>query len=462
MSLMKTFNKKSILKFYPYKIFNINNSIYLYTINASGLFEIDERILELLKNDGRVIEDIFMDLQNIFTFEEFIDVLHSMAEEKFLKFDEDAIESNDYKEKISALTLMIVQECNMRCSYCYGHNGEYNNKGKMGKEVAFKAVDFLVENSDKDNLSIAFLGGEPLLNMDLVKSVVEYSKNIGEERKKKFTFTITTNGTLIDEEIEKYLTDNHIVTQISIDGAKDKHDANRYFDNKKGSYDTVINNTKSMREKSMVTARATISNNNFSYIDIFEHLQSLGFRAIPIAIAQNMIDDSEYSKVIDSYRDYIEHFHKLVKNKEYSKARKMTDIIVAMEKIEFASERNSGCGAAKHMYAVDIDGNLYPCHRFVSNKEYSLGSIYDGVSLKRDKFISDINISSRPHCKECWAQNLCLGGCPYENTLDGKEYNFKERNCELMKMLYEELLRIYVSFDDIDKKEIFSQSKQIK
>lgn len=446
------FTKQKIC-FYPYKIFKINNRKYLYTIKASGIYEIDDRTEKLFQYNNGTVGEIRKRLEEDFNETEFNEIIRDMVQEKVLYCEEkpklddvSGIESN-----ISALTLMIAQECNMRCTYCYGEGGEYNNKGKMKIKVAKKAVDYLVENSKELNLHIAFLGGEPLLNFPLIKETVEYCKDIEKKSKKRFFYTITTNGTLLNKEIEEYLIENKIICQISMDGAKEKHDQNRYFANKKGSYDIVVEKTKTMREQNLVTARATVTPENIDYQKIFDHLNGLHFKAIPIAVAQNMVDDSEYDKILEEYKKYIYYFKELIVSKQYDVARKMTDIMTAIEKIEYGSERQSGCGAGKKMYAVDIDGTLYPCHRFVGLSQFSMGDIYEGSDSS--SFLNTIDVKKRKDCKECWAQNLCLGGCPHENyTNTGNINQASLRNCKMAKMVYEELIKLYVELDDEDKK----------
>lgn len=446
---------KQKICFYPYKIFEFNKRKYLYTIKSSGIYEIDDRTEKLFQYNNKTVDEIRKELEDDFNETEFEEIIRDMIQENVLyckgisKLDVvSEIESN-----ISALTLMVVQECNMRCTYCYGNGGEYNNKGKMKIETARKAVDYLVETSKENNLHIAFLGGEPLLNFYLIKEIVEYCKNIEKGTKKRFFYNITTNGTLLNKEIEEYLIQNKVICQISIDGSEEKHDQNRFFANQKGSYDIVVKKTKAMREQNLVTARATVTPENIDYQKIFEHLNGLNFKAIPIAVAQNMFDDSEYDKILEEYKKYIYYFKALIIGKQYDTARKITDIMTAIEKIEYGTERQSGCGAGKKMYAVDINGDLYPCHRFVGNHQFRMGDIYKGADCS--SFLNTIDVKKRKGCKECWAQNLCLGGCPHENyTNTGNINQASLRNCKMAKMVYEELIKLYVELDDEAKKHL--------
>lgn len=457
---MKISKEDKVIKFYPYKEFCIDEKSYLYTINASGLFEIDDKTKAILDCEGVTIGEACKKLQGKMTKEEVLNILSDMLQANFMM---NGICQNDFFEeeinkKVSAIILMIVQECNLRCVYCYGNGGEYTNKGIMSQKTAFDSVDFLINNSDEKELFITFFGGEPLLNFKLIKEVVEYCKKREKETGKQFRYSITTNGTLINEKIEKFLKDNKFVIQISIDGKKEKHNANRYDINGVGSYETVIKKTENLRKDSLVSARATVSSNNMGYVEIFEHLVSLGFRVVPIAIAKNMLKDSDYSELYKEYEKYIDHFEKLIQKGDIAKAKKMIDLLSAIEKIEYGSERYLGCGVARNMYAVDIDGRLYPCHRFVANKEYSLGDIKNGVSTKRSEFIKNLHIGNHDQCKDCWAQNLCLGGCPNENLLETGSINkASQKNCILTKLMYEKLIEVYVRLTEEQKNKLFSK-----
>lgn len=439
--------------FYPYKIFGVEGRKYLYTIYASGLFEIDNAVSKLLQLNDSTVESIKEALKIDLTEDKLIGLLTDMENEKLLYRNEVSHDESQEIEKanFSALTLMLAQECNMRCSYCYGEGGEYNNKGIMTENVAFQAIDYLVKNSTDELLHIAFLGGEPLLNFPLLKKVVEYCKQISADTGKKFSYTITTNGTLITDSIEKYLIENKIVCQISLDGTKEKNDMNRFFRNKKGSYDVIVEKTKSMRHMNLVTARATVTPDNSDYKEIFNHLNELEFRAIPIAIAQNMVDDEQFDKILSEYINYIFYFEELILTKQYAKAKKMTDLVNALEKIEFGNVRNNGCGAGRTMFAVDIDGTLYPCHRFVGERKFALGNIWTGSD--NSKFLKMINVRNRDKCSKCWAQNLCLGCCPHENYTNTNNINLaSERSCRMAKTIYEKLISVYIRMSDEDKK----------
>ena len=432
------------INFKPSKVFARAGRKFLYSVETGALYEIDDRLEYALSLSGSTVKDMLAKLVNDknMTVVEATEMLKNLANAGLVisANAEEQKESNGMN--LCALTLMVSQECNMRCAHCYGDCGEYNNKGMMTSETAIKAIDYLVENTKEDKLAIAFLGGEPLLNFSLIKEVVEYCSKISSESNKKFSYTITTNGTLLNDEIEKFLIDNNIKTQISIDGTKNNHDRMRYFKHKKPSYDIVVDKTKSMREKKLLTARATLSPENLDYVGTFKHLNELGFVGIPIEPAKNLLGEIDLETEYDEYKKYAEFFKEQVKNQHYDIASKMTDFNKAMEKIDNATKRNYGCGAFHRMYAVDIDGSLYPCHRFVGHPEFSVGNIFDNKKNDVEKWH---HVDSRDKCSSCWMKNLCGGGCAYENYVENGSINISSAEfCKHMNLLYKTAIDVYI------------------
>ncbi len=367
-----------------------------------------------------------------------------------LVLDSNPDETDSGSMRLVALTLMVSQECNMKCAYCYGDGGEYNNRGKMSLETALRAVDYLIESSHDVKLAIAFLGGEPLLNFGLIKEVVKYCSVKESETGRTFSYTITTNGTLLTPEIENFLISNQIRTQISIDGTKKAHDQMRYFNKKKPSYTVVVDKTKSMREQNLLTARATLSPKNLDYIKTFEHLIDLGFMAVPMEPAKNLLSETDSEIEMVEYIRYLEYFKTHVKQGHFDIANKMTDFTKAMEKIENAGKRKYGCGAFHRMYAVDIDERLYPCHRFVGLPEFCVGNIYKKQETETEQWC---NVDDRDKCSVCWMKNLCGGGCAYENYVENGSINVTSADfCHHMDLLYNTIINVFIEKNYINTK----------
>ena len=434
-----------MITFKPTKIFARNGRKFLYSVEDSALYEIDDNLEYAMTLGGNTINDILLNLVNKknMSVEDATEMIQMIAEAGLIVDpNEDGNKKKHLDMNLSALTLMVCQECNMKCAYCYGEGGEYKNKGRMSKKTAFRAVDYLIENSKDDELGIAFLGGEPLMNFELIKEVVGYCSKKSNETGKKFKFTITTNGTLLTPEKEKFLIDNHIMTQISIDGTKEDHDSMRFFECKKPSYDVVVEKTKSMRDKGLVTSRATLSSKNVDYIKTFEHLEKLGFAGIPIEPAKNLLSEMDKEKEYEEFVKYAEYYKKQIEKKKFDRANKMTNFSKAMERVDYSGERQYGCGAFHTMYAVDIDGRLYPCHRFVGHHRFVVGSIFDDNKNSIEEWK---NLNERARCSKCWMKNLCSGGCAYENFMGTGSINVSLPDfCKRMDTLYKTVIDVYI------------------
>lgn len=430
--------------FKSHKIINKKNRKFLYCIYDSSLYEIDDKIEQILAMNGCTLNELLHQLsenKNIESDEakQLLQMLYSAGLVEGLS---KPIETDTEGMQLAALTLMISQECNMKCKYCYGDGGEYKNRGKMSVETAHKAIDYLVKNSKETKLAIAFLGGEPLMNFELMKDILNHCKIKTQETGKIFSYTITTNGTLLTPEIEDFLIKNRIKTQISIDGTEEAHNQMRYFAGKQPSYEVVVSKTKHMREQHLLTARATLSPNNLDYVKTFNHLKELGFTGIPIEPAKNLLSEMDLKKELDEYIRYIDFFAEQVKTGQMDTVSKMTDFTKALEKIDSSGKRNHGCGAFHKMYAVDIDGKLYPCHRFVGIPEFCLGSIFD-VSVEESKLWQDVELRNK--CSKCWLKNLCGGGCAYENFMETGDINIATANfCQHMELFYTAIINAYI------------------
>ena len=159
----------------------------------------------------------------------------------------------DFKKRktvVKALCLHIAHDCNLACRYCFAEEGEYHGRrALMSYEVGKKALDFLIANSgNRQHLEVDFFGGEPLMNWDVVKRLVEYGRSQEKEHNKKFRFTLTTNGVLLNDEIMEFCNKEMSNVVLSLDGRKEVNDHMRPFRNGKGSYDLIVPKFKKFAE----------------------------------------------------------------------------------------------------------------------------------------------------------------------------------------------------------------------
>lgn len=448
-----------MIEFYPYKIFKEDNRTYIFANNSNGIFEVDDKALSIIEQENKQEEEAYQKVSQMMSRKEFDDIIGGMKKYMFMrtKDNDDLIreyQCREIPESFSSMTLFVAQGCNLRCTYCYGDGGSYHDQGYMSFETAKVAVDYLVQQSSQDDLYLTFFGGEPLINFDLVKKITKYVREIEKKTSKKITLSMTTNGTLIDDEKRRFILDNNINTQISFDGTEKVQNANRFYADRRGSYEDALTHTKELRDDNKVSCRATVSPQGLNIIENFHHLLELNFRSIMFAPADNLLSDSDYEILTQQYVNMIHEFEKLISEGKYDIARKMKFVMSGLKKIYLGGIRNLVCGVGRNMYAVDIHGNLYPCQRFVGIEEFKMGTVFEGVKNRED-FLNKINVNSHKQCDKCWCRNLCLGNCPNENYYaTGSVNKTHPRVCKHTKIVNEELIRLFLRLGEENRKRL--------
>lgn len=359
------------------------------------------------------------------------------------------------KPVVKALCLHIAHDCNLTCEYCFAEEGEYHgSRSFMSLEVGKKALDFLIENSgNRRNLEVDFFGGEPLMNFDVVKGIVEYGRELEKVHNKIFRFTLTTNGVLLDDEIIDYINENMVNVVLSIDGRKEVHDRMRKTLNKKGSYDIIMPKFKDLVEKrghERYYVRGTFTRNNLDFKNDVLHLLNEGFKEIsvePVVSAPSTpysIREEDIETICNEYESLAKEIIKLKKEgKEFNFFHFMIDL----EGGPCIAKRVTGCGAGSEYLAVTPTGDLFPCHQFVGDNDFLMGTVFEGVTndTRTDEF-NKCNVLAKEECSTCFAKYYCSGGCAanaYQNT--GSILNPYLIGCELQKKRIECAIMIKAS-----------------
>lgn len=448
-----------MITFYKHKIIKNDLGIFIYNSETNKIFQAGEIIEKILEQEGKTIEEGQHNLKSYMDKSELEKILKDLEGVRLLKTKntEDIREKNELKMQFSeepvvtSMTLLIAQECNLRCRYCYGENGQYNDSGKMSFEVAKKAIDYLYKRSGNEKqVSVIFFGGEPLINFSLITQVVNYAREKEKEFNKECVFSMTTNGILITPKIQQYLLDNDISVQVSIDGDDITTNYNRYDQRGTGAYESIINNTEGVRKNKPTSARGTITDNGLDLLHSFEHLYDTGFIPVALSPAYNMISENNYSKLKENTLKMVEQFQTYIKQKDYVKCKAMKNVYADLKIIHDGVIKRAYCSASQRSCAIDINGNIFPCHRFVANKEYSMGNVIEN-KLDVKPFIAQMKEENQT-CNNCWVKNMCAGGCAHENLLMTGHINEASKiYCELMKSKMEKILEIYVGMRNEDK-----------
>ena len=322
--------------------------------------------------------------------------------------------------RIKALCLHVAHTCNLNCSYCFASQGKYHGeRAIMSYEVGKRAIDFLIENSGfHKNLDIDFFGGEPLMNWDVCKKLVEYGREQEKIHNKNIRFTLTTNGVLLDDEVTEFANREMHNVVLSLDGRKEVNDRFRVDYAGHGSYDKIVPNFQQFVKKRgnlSYYMRGTFTHYNTDFVNDIKQMLDLGFTEL--SMEPVVTDPSSPSAITKEDLPIIfEQYEELARLmvERYNEGRPFTFYHYMLDLTcgPCIYKRIAGCGSGTEYLAVTPWGDLYPCHQFVGDEAYKMGSIYDGVqNLElQDKFAS-CNAYSRPECKDCWAKLYCSGGC---------------------------------------------------
>ena len=406
------------------------NNLYIVTdVNSGAVHIVSEIVYNLLDHYGKngekpKTEDIrYLEKQykqqELFQAQKEIDEL---VDNEMLFSDDSQITIEMLEGRdavIKAMCLHVAHDCNMACRYCFGDKGAYEgNRELLSFETGRKAIDFLIAHSgSRKNLEIDFFGGEPLMNFDVVKELVAYGRKIEKAFNKNIRFTITTNGILLDEEKSEFINANMENVILSIDGRPQVNDKMRKTLNGKGSYDIITKNYLRFIEKRKGTyyVRGTFTRENLDFSEDVKHLADMGFRGISVepvvtdtsfsyALQEEDTDRicAEYDKLADLYLNYLKQGKKF----------EFFHFNVDLEQGPCVIKRVSGCGAGTEYIAVTPDGDIYPCHQFVGNKDFLLGNVSDkSFSNRLYQNFNLAHIYNKEKCKECWVKFYCSGGC---------------------------------------------------
>ena len=394
----------------------------------------------------------------------FADIAQLKAEGKLFAEDTFAHTAGHLKNNsnvIKALCLLVAHTCNLNCSYCFAAQGKYTGKsGLMSFETGKRALDFLIENSgDRTNLEVDFFGGEPLVNFDVCKQLVAYARSIEKEHGKNFRFTLTTNGINVDDEVITWANKECHNVVLSLDGRKEVNDRFRVDMAGKGSYDTIVPRFQKFvqeRGDKEYYMRGTYSHYNTDFTkDIFHMADDLGFTELsmePVVTAPTNPSALTEDDLPVLYEQYELLAKDMLRRKKEGKPITFYHYMIDLSGGPCIYKRVAGCGSGTEYMAVTAEGDLYPCHQFVSDKEYKLGDIWQGITHEevRDQFRS-CNIYTRPACQDCWARLYCAGGCS-ANALHstGDIHGIYEYGCKLFRKRMECALMMKIAEAEMD------------
>ncbi|WP_196605285.1 thioether cross-link-forming SCIFF peptide maturase [Pectinatus haikarae] len=427
--------------------FHYKDVYFLLDVNSGAVHAVDKMIADMMdvfdgKNDDDVINK-YMNIYKPLEIKEALSELHQLIEAEQL-FAPDITVPPVFSEKgiVKSMCLLVAHDCNLRCKYCFADTGDFGaDRQLMNRQVGEAAVEYIIEHSgSRKHCEIDFFGGEPLVNMPLVKHITAYVRKREKEAGKIFKLTLTTNGILLNDENIKFLNDNNISVVISLDGRKSVHDHMRPDAGGHDTYNRAVANFKKLvksRNDENYYMRGTYTKYNLDFTNDVVSMADEGFDILSIepviakdedyAILESDLPQifAEYDKLVNTYLQY----------RREGRGFFFFHFNIDLNNGPCVAKRLSGCGAGHEYYAVAANGDMYPCHQFVGREKYLLGNVFEGVtSTQIPQHFRNCHVLNKDKCRDCWARYFCSGGCHANADLFNNDiYKPYELGCELQK-----------------------------
>lgn len=450
------------------KLFKTNDKSYMYDVNKNAILNISDKQYSFLENcmGNNVYEYIESEEVNKLYKEGFL----SSNRPREIIHPDDELLSFHLENDVKMITLQVTQQCNFRCEYCV-YSGTYLNRThsnkRMSIETAFKGIDFLINHSKNHNkIAISFYGGEPLLEFDLIKKCIEYAEEKAEG--KDITFSMTTNGSLLTDEIVEFLYKHDVALTISLDGPKEIHDNHRKLAfNNCGSFDNVFNNIMNIEKKFPEYTKKLFFNavidakNDFSCIDKF----FLTYEGIKdITLTSGLISDNYKKSETEIYEDfYLKREYELfrifysfirkknTKNcskivmKEYDDLLELSYRLTPQNMLPEKTHPSGPCIPGVQRLFINAQGFFYPCEKVSECSELmQIGHIDTGFNIDKARKILNIGKVNEDACKNCWAIRFCsICAAVLDNTENEFSQKKKEECCRGVKASLEMRFKNY-------------------
>lgn len=352
---------------------------------------------------------------------------------------------------ISSAYVLITNRCNLNCSYCY----EREREGDMSWATMRQLIEMMVGNYQRgehanvySHFNINFFGGEPFLNWPVMKKTFEYIETIRQERGLIFSISIITNGMIWNEEIHEFLKKqkafmgHRLKFQVSMDGCEETHNKSRPTVSGGDSYKLIVENVKKFRQiiPELQIRETLLPQNVDNFYDDYVALSSLAN-----VVQMTPIVEENWLPVIDKTKEQFQKiydlfFQQLEKHPCRFLSLLSSPLIEANERSHgcYSPGDYKGCHAGHQLIGVTVNGDIYPCHRFVAYRryfDYKMGDVWSGIDQNSEKLkeIHDMH-GANPECAKC-KNHTCIRCYATNKYIEGQTTAQPRTGfCELMKM----------------------------
>lgn len=410
-----------------YRFYEFGRELVYDAEGATAFFlnEVEAALLDRLQ-EGTSLEECIALLKTVYTDEEIAEAVEHIEREGFLT--DPQIPYQDISP-VYTLTLNVAQECNLRCKYCYVEKP--GPTPIMSEEIARRAVDFILKFKDMEGFGVSFYGGEPLLNFPVIKSTIEYASKEAEKRGlPEVKYHITTNGTLITDEMIDFFTAYHIDVMISIDGPASIQDALRVTATGEGTHAVVSEALQKLidaKGNHKVSTSGVVTNQG-RLKDAYQYLSQFPLRDIKLSYVRYLDENEEkkYALSESQKKQYMEDMRDL--------ALECINLIMKGARPPYYNFENNilqlwkhtrkgyFCPAGLTRFGISPGGDIYPCGPAADLGEWKLGTLDKGLDqVLVDRWVARTSFENRAECNPCWARYLCMGGCPLQQLKEVDE-----------------------------------------
>lgn len=353
---------------------------------------------------------------------------------------------------LQSLIAHVTQDCNLRCTYCYADHGLYGSTDRalMTPETARSYVDLLIrESGGERSLHFTFFGGEPLMNFPVLRDAVAYGRARAGETGKRIHFSMTTNGTLFDEESIRFVIENRVAVTVSLDGPPEVNDAVRIRAGGAGSYASALERLRPLLEARPVPVRVTLTRRSLEVERIVDHLLGEGFSEVGVTPAATLHPELRIAgRDWERLGDELEAAARRFESETLAGARwGFTNVKALVRQFHEGASRGYPCGAGAGLLAGSARGELYACHRNVNDPRFAMGSLGEGIDRGRQgDLLRRVHVAEKPECDRCWLRSLCAGGCYHVGAMmGGRVSSVPIEMCDHIRRWYLTGLKVYLT-----------------